>query len=59
MQTSTGEGAVAQPSGRRRRPWVRGIQIALSIAVVVAIFALIIPRIASYAAVWKVITDLT
>lgn len=59
MQTTTGEGAVAPQRTRRRRPLFRGIQISLSIAVVVAIFALIIPKIASYTSVWKVITDLT
>jgi uncharacterized protein (TIRG00374 family) len=57
MQVTTGDAPVAKP--RARRPLLRGIQIALSIAVVVAIFALIIPKIASYSAVWKVITDLT
>src|SRR5205823_4051716 len=44
---------------RTRRPLVRGIQLGLSIAVVVAIFVLIIPKIASYSSVWKVITELT
>jgi uncharacterized membrane protein YbhN (UPF0104 family) len=38
---------------------VRRIQVALSIAVVVAIFALILPKIASYSAVWKTISALT
>jgi uncharacterized membrane protein YbhN (UPF0104 family) len=57
MQATTGE--VPATKRRTRRPLVRGIQLALSIAVVVAIFALIIPKIASYSAVWKVITELT
>jgi uncharacterized protein (TIRG00374 family) len=57
MLLTTDDTPVAKP--RARRPLLRGIQIALSIAVVVAIFALIIPKIASYAAVWRVITDLT
>jgi uncharacterized protein (TIRG00374 family) len=38
---------------------VRGIQIAISVAVVVAIFALIVPKIASYSDVWRTISDLT
>ncbi|MGH2555054.1 MAG: lysylphosphatidylglycerol synthase transmembrane domain-containing protein [Actinomycetota bacterium] len=38
---------------------VRWIQIALSVAVVVAIFALVLPKIASYADVWRTITELT
>jgi len=59
IQTTTGDGAVAPARTRRRRPLVRGIQITLSVAVAVAIFALIIPKIANYASVWQVITDLT
>jgi putative heme transporter len=58
MGTATGDGRVTPP-GTRRRPLVRGIQIALSVAVVVAIFALVIPKIASYGDVWKTIADLT
>jgi putative heme transporter len=57
MQTTTGEAPVAKP--RSRRPLLRGFQIALSLVVVVAIFALIIPKIASYADVWKTILALT
>ena len=45
--------------GPRRRPLVRGIQIALSVAVSIAIFALILPKFASYADVWKTISSLT
>jgi uncharacterized protein (TIRG00374 family) len=56
MQVTAGEPPVAK---RPRRPLLRGVQIALSIAIVVAIFALIIPKIASYGSVWKVITELT
>jgi uncharacterized protein (TIRG00374 family) len=44
--------------GRRKRV-VRVIQSGLSTFVVVAIFGLILPRIASYTDVWKTITDLT
>jgi uncharacterized protein (TIRG00374 family) len=58
MGTTTGEGPVA-PSRPRRRPLIRGIQIAVSGAVVIAIFALILPKIASYSDVWKTVTDLT
>jgi putative heme transporter len=57
MQTTTGDAPGARP--RVRRPLLRGIQIALSIVVVVAIFGLIIPKIANYADVWKTIADLT
>ncbi len=49
----------AETSRHPRRPLMRGIQIAVSGAVVVAIFALIMPKIASYSAVWKTITNLT
>jgi putative heme transporter len=59
MQSSTGDGPVVVPEARHRRPYVRGIQIAISVAVVVAIFALIVPKIASYSDVWKTISDLT
>jgi uncharacterized protein (TIRG00374 family) len=59
MDTITGVGPVAPPRPRRRRPLLRGFQVALSMAVVVAIFALILPKIASYADVWKTITELT
>ncbi len=51
-----------EPSTRPRRrhgPLFRAIQIALSVAVVLAIFGLILPKIASYADVWKTITHLT
>lgn len=57
MQTTTGEAPVAKR--RSRRPLLRGFQIALSMVVVVAIFVLIIPKIASYADVWKTIVALT
>jgi uncharacterized membrane protein YbhN (UPF0104 family) len=43
----------------RRKRVTRTIQVALSIVVVVAIFALILPKIASYRSVWSTITDLT
>ena len=43
----------------RRKRVIRLIQGALSALVMVAIFGLILPRIASYADVWKTITDLT
>jgi uncharacterized membrane protein YbhN (UPF0104 family) len=38
---------------------MRGIQIAISVIVVVGIFALVLPKIASYRSVWSTITDLT
>jgi putative heme transporter len=46
------------PEHRSKRN-VRLLQAALSLAVVVAIFALILPKIASYSAVWKTVTQLT
>jgi uncharacterized protein (TIRG00374 family) len=49
----------AAPSHTPRRPLTRWIQIGLSVAVVIAIFALILPKFASYGSVWKVITQLT
>ena len=58
MGTITEEGPV-ETARRPRRPLIRGIQIAVSGAVVIAIFALILPKIASYSAVWKTITNLT
>src|SRR5437667_371864 len=48
MGMTTAEGPIA-PSRRRRRPLIRGIQIAVSGAVVIAIFALILPKITGQA----------
>lgn len=45
-------------AGRRKRGW-RIAQIALSVVVVVAIFAFAIPKIADYSAVWDAITAMT
>jgi len=42
-----------------RKSWVRVVQFVISAVVVVAIFVLILPKIASYAAVWRTITQLT
>jgi len=58
MSTTTTDGSAATPRSRRR-PLVRAIQIAVSGAIVVAIFALILPKIAKYSDVWKTITSLT
>lgn len=58
MDTSTGIGQDAPPRARRR-PAVRAIQIAVSVGVAIAIFALILPKIASYSDVWNTITELT
>jgi uncharacterized membrane protein YbhN (UPF0104 family) len=38
---------------------MRVIQIAVSLLIVVAVFAFVVPKIASYSAVWKTITSLT
>jgi uncharacterized membrane protein YbhN (UPF0104 family) len=46
------------PSDRRKR-LIRTVQIVLSVVVVVAIFALILPKIASYTSVWKTLSNLT
>jgi putative heme transporter len=46
-----------RPAGRKRA--VRIIQAAISLAVVVVIFALILPKIASYGSVWHTVTQLT
>lgn len=43
----------------RRRRWVRVVQIAVSLALVVGIFVFAIPRIADYSDVWKTISALT
>jgi putative heme transporter len=43
----------------RRKRVIRAVQAALSAVVMVAIFGLILPRIASYSDVWRTITDLT
>jgi uncharacterized membrane protein YbhN (UPF0104 family) len=43
---------------RRSRVW-RIVQILLSIAIVVGIFAYAIPKIADYSSVWKAVTDMT
>ena len=39
--------------------WTRVIQIGLSIVIIVAVFALIVPKIASYSSVWKTVVSLT
>jgi putative heme transporter len=46
-------------SKHRKKTLVRSIQITLSVGVTLAVFALIIPKIASYSAVWKTVTQLT
>ncbi|MGZ4126741.1 MAG: lysylphosphatidylglycerol synthase transmembrane domain-containing protein [Actinomycetota bacterium] len=43
----------------RRKRAKRIIQVTISIVIVVGIFALILPKIASYSNVWKTITELT
>jgi putative heme transporter len=45
--------------GTRRKSLVKIIQIVVSAAIVVGIFAGILPKIASYSSVWKTITGLT
>src|SRR5437870_10758399 len=45
--------------GTRRKSLVKIIQIVVSAAIVVGIFAGILPKIASYSSVWKTITSLT
>jgi putative heme transporter len=49
----------ADPGQRKnKRPW-RVLQIAVSIVLVVGIFAYAIPKLAAYSEVWKAITDMT
>ena len=43
---------------RKKRRW-RVVQIAVSIVLVIGIFAYAVPKLASYSAVWSAITDLT
>lgn len=54
MQTAPG-----RVTGAPRKRWARILQAAVSIAVAVLIFALIIPKIASYQVVWQTIRQLT
>jgi uncharacterized protein (TIRG00374 family) len=58
LQAATAE---AQPAGRAVSHvwWKRVLQGVVSLAIVVAIFAYAIPRIADYSAVWSTIVDLT
>jgi putative heme transporter len=51
--------AAEQESGRTRSPWRRILSIALSVAIVVAVFAFAIPKIADYGAVLDTLRDLT
>jgi uncharacterized protein (TIRG00374 family) len=47
------------PRGGRHKGVARTVQVVLSLVVVVATFVLILPKIASYSAVWRTITELT
>jgi uncharacterized membrane protein YbhN (UPF0104 family) len=44
---------------RRRKGITRAIQASISLVVVVAMFGLVIPKIANYSSVWKIFTQLT
>lgn len=44
---------------RKTKPWVRAIQVLVSVATVVAVFVYAIPKFADYSAVWKAIDDLS
>jgi uncharacterized membrane protein YbhN (UPF0104 family) len=44
---------------RRRKNITRIVQAAISVVVVVAMFGLVIPKIANYSSVWKIFTQLT
>ena len=48
-----------QTDRRRRRPWVNVARLVISLAIAVAIFALIVPKFASYSDVWETMTKLT
>jgi uncharacterized protein (TIRG00374 family) len=49
---------VASPATNKKRNW-RILQIVISVGVAVAIFGLVIPKVANYSDVWKTITSLT
>jgi putative heme transporter len=42
-----------------KKRWTRIIQVGLSVVIIVAVFALIVPKIASYSAVWDTVISLT
>jgi len=44
---------------KKRRPWVRALQVLISIAVVVAVFFYAIPKFADYGKVWDTIKSLS
>src|SRR5438270_11828060 len=46
------------PVHRRKRGW-RIAEVAISVGIAVAIFALVIPKVANYSDVWATITSLT
>jgi uncharacterized protein (TIRG00374 family) len=48
-----------EDSRARRKRIIRTVQIVVSVVIVIGIFALILPKIASYSDVWKTITNLT
>src|SRR5262245_65970967 len=50
---------VAGAEGAKRIPWRKVVSVAISIALVVGIFAFAIPRIASYSEVLETLRDLT
>ncbi|HEY1331043.1 MAG TPA: YbhN family protein [Actinomycetota bacterium] len=56
LESAATDAGAARP---RRKPWVKLVQTAVSIAVAVLIFALIIPKIADYRVVWQTMKDLT
>src|SRR5438046_9602545 len=62
QEQTTGEGgeppSIPVKAGQRSRA-AHMIRAAISLVVVIAIFALIIPKIASYSSVWKTLTKLT
>src|SRR2546423_1384910 len=60
MDRADAAGATMAPAPEHRsKRNIRLLQGAVSLVVVVAIFALILPKIASYSAVWKTVTQLT
>jgi uncharacterized protein (TIRG00374 family) len=44
---------------KRKRPLLHAIQIAVSLAIIVAVFAFAIPKLADYSKVWDAVTSLT
>ena len=59
-RASLGPGRRSKSNRRKRRPWlIRGAQIVLALAVIGGIFVVVIPKIASYSEVWRILSRLS